>query len=245
MKDRSIAPFRTLMVKKSEIIELTFNSIETGRELLLTYFNQNCFNVWYENENYREILQEKFKYYIDGFGVWLALKVFNNTKIVRFNASEFNDELFREFEQKQLALILIGGKFSQSILDRKPLNIELYIDGYADLQNYDEMISKIINCSSKVLIIGLGVPLQEELADKISRRIPGLQILCVGNYLEFYFGTIKRAPKILRNSGFEWTFRLFTEPKRLWRRYLIGIPKFFILVFGELLKKESNNKGRF
>jgi N-acetylglucosaminyldiphosphoundecaprenol N-acetyl-beta-D-mannosaminyltransferase len=86
----------------------------------------------------------------------------------------------------------------------------------------------------------MGVPLQEKIAFELSKRINGLQIICVGNFLEFYFGTIKRAPKFLHNSGFEWIFRLLTEPRRLWKRYLIGIPVFIARIILLIKKMEAN-----
>ncbi|PKL83481.1 MAG: hypothetical protein CVV24_04775 [Ignavibacteriae bacterium HGW-Ignavibacteriae-3] len=238
MEDKLISPLESLIIHKSEVQGLLFAALKTKRELLLTYFNQNCFNVWFENIAYRNILGEKFSYYLDGFGMWATVKIIDNAKIRKFNASEVNEEIFGEFIRRQIPVILIGANFPKSIRDRKPLDVEKYFNGYEDLQNYDEMINRINDCSSKIVIIGLGVPLQEELAYKISQRIPGLQILCVGNFLEFYYGTIKRAPRIFHNSGFEWAFRLITEPKRLWRRYILGIPVFIIRLIKMKITKE-------
>ena len=61
-----------------------------------------------------------------------------------------------------------------------------------------------------------------------------------GNFFEFYLGTIKRIPKIYRNIGIEWIYRFFQEPKRLWKRYFIGIPLF---IFGVIKLKLSINKS--
>lgn len=237
--------FENLLVNKLEVIDLVLTLIESRKELLLTYFNQHSFNIWYENNNFRNILEHKFIYYLDGFGIWFAVKLFRKRKIKRFNASEVNDELFNEFTQKQIPLIIIGGIFTQATFSNKQLNIELYINGYEDLTDFENILIKISKSKSKVIIIGVGVPLQEELAFNISQRISNLQIICVGNFLEFYFGTIKRAPKTLHNSGFEWLYRLMSEPKRLWKRYLYGIPLFVFRVFqlkGRMMFKTNNNK---
>ncbi len=219
-------PFNNLLISKSAIIDLTLTSITNGDELLLTYFNQHSFNTRYENNNFQIILEHKFQYYLDGIGVWAANKLFNNARIKRFNASEINQVLFDEFVQKEIPLILIGGNFTRSILNTKRLNVELYLNGYKDLDDFENLLITIAKTKIKTIVIGLGTPKQEEFAYKLSQKILGLQIICVGNFLEFYFGTIKRAPIILHNSGFEWLFRLITEPKRLWKRYLLGIPIF-------------------
>ena len=227
MSEKQNNPFNKLLINKSEIVDLVLISIQAEQELLLTYFNQHCFNVWYENSSFRNILDNKFVSYLDGFGICVTLKLLKKIKINRFNASEINDTLFSEFAHKEIPLILIGGKFSKTLLNDNNLNIKLYINGYDGFRDLENLFNTISKSMLKIIIIGMGVPLQEELAYKISQKISGLQIICVGNFLEFYFGTKKRAPFFLRNSGFEWLFRLFTEPKRLWKRYIFGIPLFF------------------
>jgi N-acetylglucosaminyldiphosphoundecaprenol N-acetyl-beta-D-mannosaminyltransferase len=57
----------------------------------------------------------------------------------------------------------------------------------------------------------------------------------VGAAFDFLSGTKKQAPKWVQKSGFEWLFRLASEPKRLWRRY-IEYPKFVLLVLLQLLR---------
>ena len=108
----------------------------------------------------------------------------------------------------------------------KKLNICGYQNGYFKNEEFDVLIETINNSSPEVIIIGMGVPKQEILAAKISESIQNKVILCVGGFLEFYFGTKKRAPDVMRNFGFEWLHRLIKEPGRLWKRYFVGIPVF-------------------
>ena len=82
----------------------------------------------------------------------------------------------------------------------------------------------------------MGVPRQELFADKLSEMLPNKVIICVGIFFEYYFGTTRRAPEIFQKIGMEWMFRLLYEPRRLWSRYVIGIPKF---IFGILKVKFS------
>ena len=76
----------------------------------------------------------------------------------------------------------------------------------------------------------MGVPQQELFAEKLLRIPDSKVVICVGNFLEFYFGTKKRAPVFIQKIGMEWLFRLITEPGRLWNRYLIGIPLFIFRI---------------
>ena len=57
----------------------------------------------------------------------------------------------------------------------------------------------------------------------------------VGAAFDFHTGRVPQAPRLMRERGFEWLFRLCREPKRLWRRYLIYGPQFVVLVLLEQL----------
>ena len=66
-------------------------------------------------------------------------------------------------------------------------------------------------------------------------KIPVPVMIGVGAAFDFNSGRSHQAPRWMRENGLEWLFRLSTEPKRLWRRYLISIPKALSLVFLELV----------
>lgn len=91
-----------------------------------------------------------------------------------------------------------------------------------------QLLQKIIDSSSTVIWIGIGSPKQVELAHWMKNNSRGKMIFCVGAAFDFISGRKKQAPSIIQKSGFEWLFRLLTEPKRLWKRYLIDIPLFLL-----------------
>jgi N-acetylglucosaminyldiphosphoundecaprenol N-acetyl-beta-D-mannosaminyltransferase len=63
----------------------------------------------------------------------------------------------------------------------------------------------------------------------------------VGAAFDFLAGVKPQAPRWLRDHGFEWLFRLVTEPKRLWRRYLIDYPLFVCYLLADMVKNRSNS----
>ena len=102
----------------------------------------------------------------------------------------------------------------------------------------DRVIVNIINkAAPDVLWVGLGTPKQQlwmyEHRDKL--RVPVM--VGVGAAFDFLAGVKPQAPRWVRDNGFEWLFRLVTEPKRLWRRYLINYPLFVYYVLVELVSK--------
>ncbi|MFK8252505.1 WecB/TagA/CpsF family glycosyltransferase [Ancylobacter terrae] len=90
---------------------------------------------------------------------------------------------------------------------------------------------------ARFLFIGVGSPQSEQLAYAIAGT-PGAQGtgFCIGAAMEFIGGIKTRAPKSMQNLGFEWLHRLLTEPRRLWRRYVLGVGPLAVLFARELVR---------
>ncbi|MEM9924944.1 MAG: WecB/TagA/CpsF family glycosyltransferase [Cyanobacteria bacterium P01_D01_bin.50] len=102
-------------------------------------------------------------------------------------------------------------------------------------ENEDEaLINKINESGAGVVFVSLGCPKQEkwmaEHKDKIQAVMIGL-----GGAFPVYAGLHKRAPRIIRESGFEWLYRWLQEPRRLWSRYTKTIPPFMWLAMKQLI----------
>ena len=69
-----------------------------------------------------------------------------------------------------------------------------------------------------------------------SRKLGVPVAMGVGGSFEMVGGVVARAPKWLRESGLEWLYRLLREPRRLWRRYLVGLLQFALIVLRQRLK---------
>lgn len=218
-----------LLLNENEIIDLLFYQLTEKIGLNLTYFNQHSFNIVYSDKEFKRILENDFFIYSDGMGILLLIKYLKRTILDKFNATDLNERFLDLFESKQVSYFFIGGDFEDFVISNFMKN-KKYYRGYQKGYDIDEknMIKSIIDSDASVIFIGMGVPTQEKLAHALSQNLDNKIFICVGNFLEFYFGTVKRAPKFLRNSGFEWVYRIITEPIRLWKRYIIGIPLFLL-----------------
>jgi len=94
----------------------------------------------------------------------------------------------------------------------------------------EEVVRKINESGARVLFVGLGCPKQERWMADHRGRVQAV-MLGVGAAFDFLAGTKPRAPRWMQNAGLEWLFRLITEPRRLWKRYLKHNPR-FVLFFG-------------
>jgi N-acetylglucosaminyldiphosphoundecaprenol N-acetyl-beta-D-mannosaminyltransferase len=98
------------------------------------------------------------------------------------------------------------------------------------------------DAGAQALWIGLGAPKQDLMAFRFRTMHAAPVILCVGAAFDFAAGTIGRAPRWMRTSGLEWVYRLSAEPRRLWRRYLLGNPRFVAGVVSDRLRGKGRRK---
>ena len=94
-----------------------------------------------------------------------------------------------------------------------------------DYVQYSAMIQALSDSKPDIVYVALGSPKQEKLIAKLRSVLPDAWWIGVGNSFSFLAGHVKRAPIWMQKTGLEWTHRLFQEPRRLFRRYLIvGVP---------------------
>jgi exopolysaccharide biosynthesis WecB/TagA/CpsF family protein len=94
-----------------------------------------------------------------------------------------------------------------------------------------EVIAEFVESSqSGLTLFAIGAPQSEVICNLILRRGQANGVaLCIGASLEFMIGAKQRAPTWMQRMGAEWLFRLLSEPRRLWRRYLVEGPRIFRL----------------
>lgn len=187
--------FNKVVKNEDEVLKIVENALADEEHLILTYLNQHCFNIYNSNREYKNLLENKFTIFLDGFGVSSALKFLGYKNVQKFNATDLYIKIFQQFSANQTKLFLIGGNFSEEIISEKSneknLNVCGYQNGYFSIEENNEIIEKIEDSPTEVLVIGMEVPNQEILAEKISESNQNIVILCVGGFLEFYFGTKK------------------------------------------------------
>jgi len=106
-----------------------------------------------------------------------------------------------------------------------------------DERTIDEVVARVNAAAPQLVLLALGSPKQELLADRIAARVRPAVVLGIGAGLDFIAGTVKRAPAFFREHGLEWLYRLTREPGRLWRRYLVNDPKFALILVRTLLAR--------
>ncbi|XAL99605.1 WecB/TagA/CpsF family glycosyltransferase [Phycisphaeraceae bacterium D3-23] len=92
-----------------------------------------------------------------------------------------------------------------------------------------EAIDRINASGAGVLFLGIGCPKQEDFAFKHRKQIRAVQ-MCVGAAFDFHAGKVTMAPRWMQQRGLEWLYRLYKEPRRLWKRYVTTNSVFVFLL---------------
>ncbi len=103
----------------------------------------------------------------------------------------------------------------------------------------DDRVMRDINASGvRILFVGLGSPKQDRWMYEHRGRVNAV-MLGVGAAFDFLAGAKPQAPRWMQHSGLEWLFRMATEPRRLWRRYLTQNPRFVCLAVAQLIRSRT------
>lgn len=108
-------------------------------------------------------------------------------------------------------------------------------DGYVA-----DCAEKVRDSGADLVWVGLGTPKQDQLGAALADVVDA-PCVNVGAAFDFVAGTVREAPVWIQRSGFEWLFRLLSEPKRLWRRYLIGNVRFLVTAIAHVRSAQSGD----
>ncbi|WP_176365091.1 WecB/TagA/CpsF family glycosyltransferase [Pseudoalteromonas ulvae] len=179
---------------------------------------------------------------IDGMGIILACKLFSIQPPERVTGVDLFYDLLKLSDIKKYKVYFLGATqetidiLNQKVMMEFPnVTIAGSKNGYFN-NDFDSVIAEINECEPDLLFIGMKSPEKEILAYKYKELLKVKMIVGVGGTFDVYTGKVKRAPIWIQNIGFEWLYRVYQEPRRMWKRYLTSNTKFLILLIKGLLK---------
>jgi len=212
-------------------------------KFIIANVNVRAMNFAYEIPWFREFLNRADWVFSDGVGVALGAKLAGLTIETRFRSTcpDWIENLARQCAEHELSLFLLAGKPGIAEAAANKLRIVApglrigHHHGYFDKTGPEnERVIRVINrFKPDILYVGFGMPLQERWIVDNFHRVDAGVFLPLGACLDFYTDSIRRGPRWMTDHGFEWLARLIIEPRRLWKRYLIGNPLFLYRVLRE------------
>jgi N-acetylglucosaminyldiphosphoundecaprenol N-acetyl-beta-D-mannosaminyltransferase len=240
-----------------EILRLVRAARGSGRRALVLNVNAHCLNLAYRDPALRRILDEAALVFCDGAGVALGARLLGQPAPERITYADWMWSLAALAARKNLSIYLLGSRpgvaeeAARRLRQKHPaLTVAGTGHGYFDKspgsEENEAVLREISAAAPDVLVAGFGMPLQERwLADNRDRLGPGVA-LAGGAAFDYVSGRARRGPRLLTDNGFEWLARLFLEPGRLWRRYLLGNPLFVARILRERISRlrASRRAGR-
>ena len=198
----------------------------------------------YDSDSFRQVVNSADLVTPDGMPLVWWLRYRGEKAQQRVYGPELMLQVCQAASLEGIAIGLFGStpevidSLKKKLIDRIPgLKINfMQSPPFKKLSAQDEakLQEKILASNMGILFIALGCPKQEQWIYDHKSNFP-IVMVAVGAAFNFHAGAVRQAPRWMQRSGLEWFYRLIQEPGRLWKRYLITIPRFVFLVLLEAM----------
>ena len=232
-----------------ELIRDVETSVRTKRRTKIMYVNIHVVNLAFKDVALKEALNHAHIVYCDGAGVRIGARILGEFLPQRMTGADWIWDLCAMCEKRRYSIYILGGnpgiaeKAGHILKNRCPgLEIAGVYHGFfeKDSGENERVVSMINKRSPDILLVGFGSPLQERWIHDNFGRLNATVVWAVGALVDFVSGTVPRGPRWMVDHGLEWLYRLMMEPKRMWKRYLVG--NFLFLV--RILKTRFRLTGK-
>lgn len=210
------------------------------KAFVVTFINAHAVNLFFDNKHFQQAVLNSDLLLRDGSGMkllyrWLGLPAGKN-----MNGTDFIPKILAAHAKQSIVLYGASDEALSAVaakLMTADFNVLDCLDGFKDISTYLENSQKQ---QPQIILLAMGMPKQELVSQQLSQQLQHpVLIINGGGIVDFMSGTKQRAPVWLRKIGMEWSYRLFLEPKRLWRRYVIGN---IVFLWRAALEKTRLNK---
>jgi N-acetylglucosaminyldiphosphoundecaprenol N-acetyl-beta-D-mannosaminyltransferase len=237
-----------------ELHERMLGFVENGDHALVLHANAHGLNLAYRDERLRGFLNGAQLVFCDGAGVMLAARLLGRGIPERITYADWTWKLAAFAEERGLSLFFLGArpgvaeKAARRLEYRFPkLRIAGAEHGYFDRTpgspENEAVIKKINAARPDVLLVGFGMPLQELWLAENWEKVDANVALTGGAVFDYVSGELRRGPRILTDHGLESVARLMVEPRRMWRRYVVGNPLFLLRVLKQRLGRGAARRA--
>lgn len=230
-----------VLTKTGAIAELS-HAMAVGRHVKLAFCNANLVNL----AGREPALSRRLSGFLvlpDGIGVDIGSRLLHGAAFpANLNGSDFIPALLRA-ERRPLRVGLIGGR--PGVADRAAAQLrqrfpqhgfEVVSHGYFEPAEEAGLLARLTAAPPDLLLVAFGNPRQENwIADRLGPQHCTVAA-GIGALFDFLAGEVPRAPELIRRTRLEWIYRLCLEPRRLWRRYVLGNPAFLLRVLRQRLR---------
>jgi N-acetylglucosaminyldiphosphoundecaprenol N-acetyl-beta-D-mannosaminyltransferase len=228
-------------VSMHEVITLTESLIKEDKNSYIVTPNIDHIVRLQKDAEFRQVYKEASLVLTDGMPLVWGSKLLGTPLKEKVSGSDLFPNLCKLASERGYKVFFLGGRMgaalkASEVLKLQYSNIQI-VGNYAppfgfenDEEENNRIVKMIIESKPHILFVGLGAPKQEIWIYRNKNKYNVPVSIGIGASLDFVSGVVKRAPLWMQKVGLEWFWRLKTEPKRLWKRYLIDDMKFFWLL---------------
>lgn len=233
----------------AELLRQIIGFAERGEHRRVSYVNAHVLNQSQRDPELRRALQACDLVYCDGYGVRLAARLIGLDVPHRMTGADWIWGVAALCQDSGRSIYLLGsdpGASADAAATLRRWYPRLEVTGthhgYFGLgsPHSERVLEHIAENRPDILLVGMGTPQQELWVDRNWDRIEASVVWNVGALFDYVAGRVPRAPHWLSDNGLEWIFRLAVEPRRMWRRYLLGNPAFLYRVMDERRRRNGH-----
>jgi N-acetylglucosaminyldiphosphoundecaprenol N-acetyl-beta-D-mannosaminyltransferase len=221
-----------------ELNHAILNLVRERQRALVLNVNVHAMNLAIEKPWFGDLLRQAAIVFCDGAGVRLGALMSGHPLPPRITYADWMWSLGQFASSHGLSLYFLGGKpgvaeEAKRALRRQNPSLKIvgtrhgYFDKTAGSAESIAVVEEINRTNPDVLVVGFGMPVQEQWLADHWKLLNARVALTGGAAFDYVSGTLRRPPKWMQATGLEWLGRMLIEPRRLWRRYVVGNPLFF------------------
>lgn len=234
MKSTKILGIDIVSQTKKETMEEIIRQFENIRGRCIYFINTHALVIVSEDKQFKQAQNNSFMSLPDGAPVSKIIKKKGYPLSEKYSGPDFLVDFLAICSQQDWGILVYGNTetncrtFKQKAeSEHSNLRIDYIPSKFRELTQEEEnlIVTHINDNKYDVVLVSLGCPRQELFCFALAKNTSSLWI-AVGGAINVYSGAIQRAPKWMQNHSLEWLFRLYKEPRRLFKRYLIYNTKF-------------------
>ncbi len=229
-------------ITRGEIVTRVIDAVKGGRKMAIVNANAHMAVESQKHPWLRGLFRRADIAFCDGAGVQLAARVLTGRSLPRTTPPEWIGPVLERLGP-EASVFWIGGQpgvvdaAAQAFSARYGVRTAGTQHGFFDLtpgsRESTQLLERLLATKPDIILLTMGMPRQEIwLRDNIDHLPTGV-FITAGALVDHAAGRVRRPPRWVANMGLEWLVRLMREPRRLWRRYVLGLPVFgfYVLVY--------------
>jgi len=229
---------------KDETVQFIEEMVEAKQQVIHTCINANKVVLMDSDEELHKSVSEADIISADGQAVVWASKLLKCPIPERVPGIDLMEKLLEMASANAYSAFFFGAQ--QEVVENvakkyshqfSPSIVGGYRNGYYSDSDLPQIAEEINNSGCQLLFVAIPSPKKENFIYRYAKTMSNVILLMgVGGSFDVVTGRVKRAPAWMQDNGLEWLFRLIQEPRKMWRRYLIGNVKYISITLRELLK---------